>query len=87
MSLVSRVTCVVRHQQFALNNISSETSRPRALIFGMEHCLVDLYQICSNGGPGVQNGPVTGGLGFKNEIHLKIVFSRTAWLMCLKFGM
>ena len=77
MSVVSRVTCVVRRQQFALNNISSETTRPRALIFGMEHCLVDLYQVYSNGGPGVQNGPATGGLGFKNEIYLKIFFSRT----------
>ena len=28
-----------------------------------------------------------GGLGFKNEIYLKIFFSRTAWLRCLKFGL
>ena len=53
---------------------------------------MDLNQVCSNGGPGVQNGPVAGGgggggLGFKNEIYLKIFFSRTAWLRCLKFGM
>ena len=26
----------------------SETTRPRALIFGMWHLLVDLYQVCSN---------------------------------------
>ena len=26
----------------------SETIRPRALIFGMQHDLVDLYQVCSN---------------------------------------
>ena len=26
----------------------SETTRPRVLIFGMKHHLVDLYQICSN---------------------------------------
>ena len=25
-----------------------ETIRPRALIFGMKHVLVDLYQVCSN---------------------------------------
>ena len=55
---------VVRHQQFALNNISSETTRPRALIFDMEHCLMDLYQISSNGGPGIRNGPAAGGHGF-----------------------
>ena len=30
---------------------------------------MDLYQVCSNGGPGVQNGPAAGGLGFKNEIQ------------------
>ena len=70
VSVVRRASSVVRRQQFALNNISSETIRPRALIFGM-HCLVDLYQVCSNGGPGVQNGPAAGGLGFKIEIYLK----------------
>ena len=32
---------------------------------------MDLYQVCSNGGPGVQNGPAAGGLGFKKEIYLK----------------
>ena len=26
----------------------SETTRPRALIFGLSHHLVDLYQVCSN---------------------------------------
>ena len=26
----------------------SETTRPRALIFGMKHHLVDFYQVCSN---------------------------------------
>ena len=61
------------------SNISSETDRSRALIFGMLHCLVDLYQVCSDGGPWVQNGPeVGGGLGFRNEIYLKIFFFRTA---------
>ena len=56
-------SCVVRRQQFALNNISSETARPSALIFGMQHCLVDLYQVFSNDGPGVRNGPASGGGG------------------------
>ena len=33
---------------------------------------MDLYQVCSNGGPGVQNDPAAGGvLGFKKEIYLK----------------
>ena len=32
---------------------------------------MDLYQVCSNGGPGVRNGPAAGGLGFKNEIYFK----------------
>ena len=35
MSVVRRASSVVRRQQFALNNISSKTARPRALIFGM----------------------------------------------------
>ena len=48
---------------------------------------MDLYQVCSNDGPWVENGPAAGGLGFKNEIYIKIFFSRTAWLRCLKFGM
>ena len=26
---------------------------------------MDLYQVCSNGGPGVQHGPAAGGLWFK----------------------
>ena len=34
----------------------SETTRPRALIFGMEHHLVDLYQVCSNYAPGAKSG-------------------------------
>ena len=38
----------------------SETTSPRALIFGMQHHLVDIYQICSNKAPGVNNGPTAG---------------------------
>ena len=30
----------------------SETTRPRALIFGFTHHLVDCYQVCSNYAPG-----------------------------------
>ena len=62
---------VVRRQQFAINDIFSETAWPRALIFGMKHCLVDLYQVCSNGGLRVQNGRGAGGLGFETKKILK----------------
>ena len=34
----------------------SETTRPRTLIFGMKHHLVNLYQVCSNFIPGAKNG-------------------------------
>ena len=33
----------------------SETTRPRALIFGMQYHVVDLYQVCSNYSPGAKN--------------------------------
>ena len=35
----------------------SETRRHRALIFGLKHLLVDLYQDCSYDAPGVKTGP------------------------------
>ena len=38
----------------------SETIMPRALIFGMKHHLVDLYQVCINHAPGAKNGPAPG---------------------------
>ena len=60
--------CVVRRPQFALNDIS-ETSRPRALIFGMKHCSADIYQVYTNGGHGVQNSPAVGDLVFENKIY------------------
>ena len=34
----------------------SETRKCRALIFGMKHLLVDLYQDCSYDAPGVRTG-------------------------------
>ena len=40
----------------SMNNFLSETIRLRALIFGMKHHLVNLYQICSNYIPGAKNG-------------------------------
>ena len=41
----------------------SETRRPRALIFGMQHHIVTLYQICTNYAPGAKNGPAPGVTG------------------------
>ena len=38
----------------------SETTRPRALIFSMQHHLMDLYQICSNYAPRAINRPARG---------------------------
>ena len=38
------------------NIFLSETTRTRALIFGMQHHLVDLYQFCSIYVPGAKMG-------------------------------
>ena len=38
----------------------SETIRPRALIFGMKHHLVDLYQVNLNCAPGAKNDSALG---------------------------
>ena len=38
----------------------SETIRSRALIFGVKHSLVDLYQFCSNYAHRTKNGPAAG---------------------------
>ena len=38
----------------------SETRRHIALIFGMQHLQVDLYQDCSYDVPGVKTGPTPG---------------------------
>ena len=38
----------------------SETIRPRALVFGMLHHLVDFYQVCSNYAPVTKNSPASG---------------------------
>ena len=42
----------------------SETARPKALIIGMLHHLVDLYQVCSNYIPWAKNGPALGATFF-----------------------
>ena len=38
----------------------SETTEPRALILGIKHHQVDLYQVCSNNAPGVKMVPPWG---------------------------
>ena len=60
---VRHALSVVCHQE--LNNIFSETTRPRALIFGMKHCLVDLYQVYSVGDAKVKMAVQRGFLGSK----------------------
>ena len=42
-----------KHEIFFL----SETTKPKALRFGMRHHLVDLYQVWSNYIPAAKNGP------------------------------
>ena len=56
MSVVRRASPVVNN--LLPNEIFSATTRHTALIFGMKHCLVDLYQVCSE-------LPCGGGLGSK----------------------
>ena len=69
----------------------SETTRPRALIFGMKYHLVDLYQVCSNYSPGFKNGPAPGGhmlyIGLYREQHEKIFLSETTRPRALMFDM
>ena len=47
----------------------SETTRPRALIFGMKHHLVDLYQDCSIYAPGIKNETAPGGQMFCIDLY------------------
>ena len=35
----------------------SETTKTKALTFGMHHHLVDHFRVCSNYTPGAKNGP------------------------------
>ena len=59
----------------------SETTRPRDLIFGIKHHLVDFYQVCLNYTPGTKNGSYPEGLifykGLYREQHGKIILSET----------
>ena len=47
-------------QDETLKIFLSETTRPRALIFGMYYHLVDIYQVFSNYPHGAKNGPAPG---------------------------
>ena len=69
----------------------SETIRLRALIFGMKHHLVDLYQVCSNYAPWAKKRPSPGGHMFYivlyREKHEKIFLSETIRPRAMIFGM
>ena len=70
--------------------ILSETASPRALIFGLKHHLVNLYQVCSNYIPGTENGLPWGHMfyiGLYREKHEKIFMSETTRPIALIFGM
>ena len=81
LSVMRRPSFFACRQQCALNYIFSGSTRPKALIFGMKHCLVNLYQAGSNGGPGVQNGPAPWGPTFEawkyTENYSKVFFRTT----------
>ena len=52
----------------------------RALIFGMQHHLVDLYQFCSNYAPGAKIGPtpgVTRVMARFQQIPVDVSFNKT----------
>ena len=46
----------VQHEKIFM----SENTGHRALIFGMQNHLVNLYQVYSNYSPGAKNGPASG---------------------------
>ena len=62
----------------------SETIRPRAMIFGMQHFVVDYA-------PGAKNGPASGviyfTLAYIGKKHRKIFLSETVRLRALIFGL
>ena len=65
-------------------------SRPRALIFGMKHLLVNLYQVRSNYIPGAKNGLPQGSHVLHRHIkgkHEKVFLSETTRPRALIFGM
>ena len=71
-------------------NFLSETTRLRALMFGMKHHLVNLYQVCSNYIPGDKKWASPPGHMFYIGLwkkHEKIFFSETTRPRALIFGM
>ena len=50
--------------------VISETTRPRALKWGMLHNLVNVYQVCSNYAPVAINGPVPGSYGLQMLVYV-----------------
>ena len=70
--------------------ILSETTRPRALIFGMMHYLVVFYQVCSNIPLGPNMAPPGGHMlyiGLNREKHEKIFLSETIRPRTMILGM
>ena len=69
----------------------SETTMPRALIFGMKHHLVNLCQVCTNFISGAKNYPTPGGhmfyIGLYREKHGTLFLSEIIRLRALIFGM
>ena len=68
----------------------SETTRPRALIFGIKHHLVDLYLVCSNYTPGAKWPHPWGHMlyiGLNREKHEKIFLSETIRPRAMIFGL
>ena len=48
------------HRENVKKIILSETTGPRAFIFGIKNHQVDLYKVCSNYSPGAKYGPTLG---------------------------
>ena len=63
----------------------SETTMPRAMIFGMKHHLVNLYQVCSTYISGAKNGHMFY-IGLFREKH-ETILSEAIRLRAMIFGM
>ena len=90
------VHCISRSNRlkidFQIENLkkTSEITKPRALIFGMKHHLVNLEQVCSNYTPGAKHGPAPGVTCFTKTYtgkNMEIFLSETIRLRALIFGM
>ena len=76
-------------QRKSLKILFSETTGPRAQIFGVEQCLEGLYQSCSDSVPGVTNGPTLGVTLFLQKYIEKMfkIFSETKGPTAQIFGL